>query len=67
MARMFNPPHPDLTLRDGVLQALGLTATEAARQFSVSRVLHGRRRHFAQYGRRIEAWLGLKRSGDARV
>lgn len=25
MARMFNPPHPGLTLRDDVLPALGLT------------------------------------------
>jgi hypothetical protein len=24
-ARMFNPPHPGLTLRDNVLPALGLT------------------------------------------
>ena len=67
MARMFNPRHPGLTWRDDVPQALSLTATEAARQLNVSRGLHGRRRHFAQYGRRIEAWLGLKRSGDARV
>ena len=44
MARMFNPRHPGLILRDDVLQALGLTATEAARQLDVSRVLHGRRR-----------------------
>ena len=29
MARMFNPPHPGLTLRDDVLPALGLTVTEA--------------------------------------
>ena len=30
MARMFNPPHPGLTLRDDVLPALGLTVTQAA-------------------------------------
>ena len=28
MARMFNPPHPGLTLRDDVLPALGLTVTQ---------------------------------------
>ena len=31
MARMFNPPHPGLTLRDEILPALGLTVTQAAR------------------------------------
>ncbi len=30
MGRMFNPPHPGLTLRDDVLPALGLSVTEAA-------------------------------------
>lgn len=29
MARMVNPPHPGLTLRDDVLPALGLSVTEA--------------------------------------
>jgi hypothetical protein len=29
MARMFNPPHPGLTLRDDVLPALGLSVTQA--------------------------------------
>ena len=38
MARMFNPPHPGLTLRDDVLPALGLTVTQAAAQLDVSRV-----------------------------
>ena len=38
MARMFNPPHPGLTLRDDVLPALGLTVTQAAQQLGVSRV-----------------------------
>ena len=38
MARMFNPPHPGLTLRDDVLPALGLNVTEAAKQLDVSRV-----------------------------
>ena len=38
MARMFNPPHPGLTLRDDVLPALALTVTQAAQQLDVSRV-----------------------------
>ena len=38
MARMFNPPHPGLTLRDDELPALGLTVTQAAQQLDVSRV-----------------------------
>ena len=38
MPRMFNPPHPGLTLRDDVLPALGLTVTQAAAQLDVSRV-----------------------------
>ena len=38
MTRMFNPPHPGLTLRDDVLPALGLTVTQAAAQLDVSRV-----------------------------
>ena len=40
MARMFNPPHPGLTLRDDVLPALGLTVTQAAQQLNVSRAWH---------------------------
>ena len=38
MARMHNPPHPGLTLRDDVLPALGLGVTQAAEQLGVSRV-----------------------------
>ena len=30
MARMFNSPHPGLTLRDDVWPALGLTGMQAA-------------------------------------
>jgi len=47
MARMFNPPHSGLTLRDDVLPALGLSMTQAAHQLdanrvTLSRVLNGR-------------------------
>ena len=40
--KMFNPPHPGLTLRDGVLPALGLGVTQAAEQLGVSRVAQSR-------------------------
>ena len=70
--KMFNPPHPGLTLRDDVLPALGLGVTQAAEQLGVSRValsrmLNGRAAISPEMALRIEAWLGLDRGGDARV
>lgn len=70
MARMFNPPHPGLTLRDDVLPALGLNVTQAAEQLGVSRValsrvLNGRAAISPEMALRIEAWLGKERGGDA--
>jgi len=72
MARMFNPPHPGLTLRDDVLPALGLSVTEAAQQLDVSRItlsrmLNGRAAISPEMALRIEAWLGVDRGGDARA
>lgn len=72
MARMFNPPHPGLTLRDSVLPALGLSVTEAAQQLGVSRValsrmLNGRAAISPEMALRIEAWLGVARGGEARL
>ena len=72
MARMFNPPHPGLTLRDDVLPALGLTVTDAARQLDVSRlalsrVLNGRAAISPEMALRIESWLGVARGGEARL
>jgi antitoxin HigA-1 len=72
MTRMFNPPHPGLTLRDDVLPALGLGVTQAAEQLGVSRValsrvLNGRAAISPDMALRIEAWLGVDRGGDARV
>ena len=72
MARLFNPPHPGLTLRDDVLPALGLTVTQAAQQLDVSRVtlsrvLNGRAAISPEMALRIEAWLGVERGGDARL
>ena len=72
MSRMFNPPHPGLTLRDDVLPALGLSVTEAAQQLDVnrvtlSRVLNGRAAISPEMALRIEAWLGVERGGEARL
>jgi addiction module HigA family antidote len=72
MARMHNPPHPGLTLRDDVLPALGLSVTEAAQQLGVnrvtlSRVLNGHAAISPEMALRIEAWLGVERGGDARL
>ncbi len=72
MARMFNPPHPGLTLRDDVLPALGLNVTQAAEQLGVSRValsrvLNGRASISPEMALRIEAWLGVARGGEARL
>ena len=72
MTRMFNPPHPGLTLRDDVLPALGLSVTQAAEQLGVSRVglsrmLNGRAAISPDMALRLEAWLGVERGGDARV
>ena len=72
MTRMFNPPHPGLTLRDDVLPALALNVTQAAEQLGVSRValsrvLNGRAAISPDMALRIEAWLGVARGGDARV
>lgn len=44
---MFNPPHPGRSIKDGCLDALGLSVTDAAEHLGVarhtlSRVLNGR-------------------------
>lgn len=72
MARMFNPPHPGLTLRDDVLPALGLSVTDAAEQLGVtrvalSRVLNGRAAVSPEMALRIEAWLGEENGGAAHL
>lgn len=72
MTRMFNPPHPGLTLRDDVLPALRLSVTQAAEQLGVSRValsrvLNGRAAISPEMALRLEAWLGKDRGGDACV
>ena len=72
MNRMFNPPHPGLTLKNDVLPALGLSVTQAAQQLGVSRVelsrvLNGRAAISPEMALRIEAWLGVARGGEARL
>jgi antitoxin HigA-1 len=72
MARMFDPPHPGLTLRDDVLPALGLSLAEAAKQLDVSRamlsrVVNGRAAISPDMALRLQAWLGVDRGGDARL
>jgi addiction module HigA family antidote len=61
--KMFNPPHPGLTLRDDVLPDLGLAVTEAAKQLGVSRValsrvINGRAAISADMAIRLAQWLG---------
>jgi len=70
MSRMYNPPHPGETLREDVLPALGLTATEAAAQLGVtraalSRVLNGRAAISPTMALRLEGWLGVENGGHA--
>ena len=72
MSKMYNPPHPGLTLRDDVLPALGLSVTEAAQQLDVarvtlSRVINGHAAISPEMALRIEVWLGLERGGEARL
>ena len=61
MARMFNPPHPGLTLRDDVLPTLGLSVTEAAQQLDVNRVTLSRviNGHAAAHnlGASLDGWI----------
>ena len=70
MTRIFNPPHPGVTLREDVLPALGVTVTDAAAQLGVtraalSRVLNGRAAISPEMALRLEGWLGVKNGGRA--
>ncbi|MDR2207852.1 MAG: HigA family addiction module antidote protein [Azoarcus sp.] len=61
MSKMFDPPHPGSLLPD-VLEELGLSVTEAARQLGVSRVMFSRLVNCragisAEMALRLEAWL----------
>ena len=70
MTRMYNPPHPGVTLREDVLPALNLNVTEAASQLGVtraalSRVLNGRAAILSEMALRLESWLGVENGGRA--
>lgn len=61
--KMFNPPHPGLTIREDVLPGLGLSVTDAAGQLGVSRValsrvINGRAAISADMAIRFAQWLG---------
>jgi len=72
MTKMFNPPHPGLTLKEDILPALSLTVTEASAQLGVtraafSRVINGKAGISPEMALRIEAWLGEQNGGSAYV
>ena len=72
MSRMYNPPHPGLTLRDDILPALGMNVTDAAKALDVtrptlSRVLNGAAAVSPEMALRLERWLGLDHGGSADV
>jgi addiction module HigA family antidote len=72
MARLHNPPHPGLTLRDEVLPSLGFNVTDAAAALGVtrpalSRVLNGAAGISPEMALRLERWLGEERGGRADV
>jgi len=61
--KLFNPPHPGLTIRNDVLPELGLGVTEAAKQLGVSRValsrvINGHAAISADMAIRLAQWLG---------
>lgn len=70
MSRIYAPPHPGETLKEDVLAALGLDATQAADHLAVtraalSRVLNGRAAISPEMALRIEGWLGVEHGGRA--
>lgn len=69
---MYNPPHPGATLREDMLPALGLNATQAAEApgvtgVALSRVLTGCAAASPEMARRLEGWLGVENGGRAEV
>lgn len=62
MAKAFDPIHPGEVLAEQI-EALGITAAEAARaldipQSRLSQILHGRRAITADTALRLSQWLG---------
>ena len=72
MSVQHNPPHPGAILREDVLNAQGLSVTEAARQLGVSRVTLSRLIHeqagiSPEMALKIERWLGVEQGGRAEM
>ena len=72
MGVQHNPPHPGAILREDVINALGLSITEAARQLGVSRVTLSRLINeqagiSPEMALKIERWLGVERGGRAEM
>lgn len=70
MSRMYNPPHPGETLKDGVFTGTDLSVTAAAKQLGVtraalSRLLNGKAALSPEMALRLEAWLGVENGGRA--
>jgi addiction module HigA family antidote len=74
---MHNPPHPGETLREDVLPALGVSATELARRLgfareTLSRIMHGHAPVSPDLAVRLEragigkarTWLGVQADYD---
>jgi len=65
VARMLNPPHPGLFIREEIIDAHGLTVTAAAAVLGVSRpalsnMLNGRAALTGEMALRIEKAFGVK-------
>ena len=74
---MHNPPHPGMVLKDAVIDALGLTITEASRHLGVdrvtlSRVINGKAGISVEMALRLgkalnttpNLWLGMQQAYD---
>jgi addiction module HigA family antidote len=63
MTAMYNPPHPGEIIKEDVLEAEGISVTEASRQLGVSRVtfsrlLNGKSGISVDMALRLSLWLG---------
>jgi addiction module HigA family antidote len=70
LSKMYNPPHPGITLREDVLPALGISITQAALELGItrpalSRVLNGKAAISPEMALRLEQWLGINNGGSA--
>ncbi|MFH0785087.1 MAG: HigA family addiction module antitoxin [Pseudomonadota bacterium] len=63
MSAMHNPPHPGEIIKEDVLEAEGISVTEASRQLGVSRItlsrlLNGKSGISVDMALRLSQWLG---------